>query len=184
MYLFLLPLIFGFACNLASAFTMTYSRRWGERSSRWITAILRNVLGIPVWAIGYGLAARAPASALFSSNWAANLAGWLLIAIGGGIILAALFSLRAKAAAPSVQDELIQTGLYAHVRNPIHSGTMLEFAGLVLLNPTLPMVIACALGVAWVLLQTRFDELDLLQRIPAYRDYMRRVPRFIPTRKV
>jgi protein-S-isoprenylcysteine O-methyltransferase Ste14 len=92
----------------------------------------------------------------------------------------ALYSLRAKAAVPSLQDGLVQSGLYGRVRNPIHSGTMLEFAGLALLFPTLPVLLACALGVLWVLLQTRCDEYDLLQRLPAYRHYMQRVPRFIP----
>jgi protein-S-isoprenylcysteine O-methyltransferase Ste14 len=180
MYLFLIPLLLGFACNLASAFTAAYSRRWGARGGRWVTGILRNVLGIPVWAIGFGMAARAPAPALFSSNMATTLAGWLLILLGGGIILAALYNLRVKAALPSVQDGLIQSGLYARVRNPIHSGTMLELAGLALLIPSRTMLLACGLGLAWALLQTRFDEYDLLQRIPAYRDYMQRVPRFIP----
>lgn len=180
MYFFLFPLILGFSFNLASAFTAAYSRRLGARRGRLITAILRNVLGIPVWTLGFGLSARAPAPALFPSNLATNLAGWSLILIGGGIILAALFSLRSKAAVPSMQDGLIQSGLYAHVRNPIHSGTILEFAGLVLLIPTQTVAIACVLGWGWVWLQTRWDEHDLLQRIPAYRAYMRQVPRFIP----
>ena len=132
-----------------------------------------------MWTLGFGLSARTPAPRLFSSSLVTNLAGWLLILIGGGIILAALYSLRSKAAVPSMQDGLIESGLYAHVRNPIHSGTILEFAGLVLLIPSQAIAIACVLGLGWVLLQTRCDEYDLLQRLPAYRDYMRRVPRYI-----
>lgn len=180
MYIFLIPLLLGFIFNLSSAFTTVYSRRWGERCGRWSTAILRNVLGIPVWAVGLGMAARAAGPVFFAPNWITRFAGWSLIAIGGGVILAALYSLRVKAAVPSLQDGLIQSGLYARVRNPIHSGTLLEFAGLFLLFPTVPMTVACVLGVFWVLLQTRFDEYDLLQRILAYREYMQRVPRFIP----
>jgi protein-S-isoprenylcysteine O-methyltransferase Ste14 len=184
MYLFLIPLLLGFAFNLSSAFTAAYSRRLGERRGRWVTAILRNVLGIPVWAIGFALAVRTPAPELFLPNQQTTFAGWLMIVLGGGIVVVGLFSLRVIAAAPSAHNRLVESGLYAHVRNPIHSGTILEFIGLALLVPTPPMLTACILGLAWVLLQTRFDELDLLQRLPAYRDYMRRVPRFIPHRKI
>ena len=53
MELFLIPLIFGFVFAGASAFTTVYSRRFGERGGTIITAILRNLLGIPLWIIGY-----------------------------------------------------------------------------------------------------------------------------------
>jgi protein-S-isoprenylcysteine O-methyltransferase Ste14 len=81
---------------------------------------------------------------------------------------------------PSARDTLIQTGMYAHVRHPIHTGTFLEFAGLFLLIPTQTVALACALGIVWLLVQTKFEEFDLLQRLPAYHEYMRRVPRFLP----
>ncbi len=42
------------------------------------------------------------------------------------------------------------------------------------------MGLACALGVAWILLQTRLEEYDLLQRLPGYREYRRAVPCFPP----
>ena len=42
------------------------------------------------------------------------------------------------------------------------------------------MLLAVSLGVGWVLIQARLEELDLLQRMPAYREYMQRVPRFLP----
>ena len=184
MYAFLLPLLIGFAFNLASAFTTAYSRRLGKRRGRWVTAVLRNVLGIPVWVAGFALAVRTPAPELFPTSLWITITAWVLIAIGGGIIVVGLISLRAMAAAPSMLDGLVESGLYAYVRNPIHSGTMLEFTGLALLIPTQPVIVACILGLAWTLLQTLLDEYDLQQRIPAYRDYMRRVPRFIPHRKV
>ena len=58
MYLFLLFLILGFFFNLASAFTAAFSRRFGDRCGSLLTVLLRNVLGIPVWTIGFILAAR------------------------------------------------------------------------------------------------------------------------------
>ncbi len=81
---------------------------------------------------------------------------------------------------PSTQDALAQNGIYAHVRHPIHAGTLLEFIGLFIVMPTQVVTLACVLGIAWVLVQTRLEEYDLLQRLPGYRDYMDRVPRFLP----
>jgi protein-S-isoprenylcysteine O-methyltransferase Ste14 len=177
---YLALLVVGFACNLASASTTAFSRRWGARRGSLITAVLRNVLGIPVWAAGFVLAARAPAPLLLSRTTVTESAGWLLVAAGGTVILFALATLRARAAKPSTSDALAHTGLYARVRHPIHSGTLLEFLGLALLAPRLPVLIACALGVVWILAQTWREELDLVQRLPEYRDYMRAVPRFVP----
>lgn len=46
MYLFLIPLLLGFALVGASTFTAAYCHRWGERRSELATSILRNYLGI------------------------------------------------------------------------------------------------------------------------------------------
>jgi protein-S-isoprenylcysteine O-methyltransferase Ste14 len=180
MYFFLIPLIFGFACNLASAFTTAFSRRWGERFGSIATVILRDVLGIPVWAIGYALAVRTPSPVLFGLGTITKAAGWLMIAAGGAIILVALATIQLRALRPSVRDTMVQSGIYTHVRHPIHTGTFLEFLGVFLVVPTLAIALACALGIIWVLVQTRLEEIDLLERLPVYRDYMNAVPRFFP----
>jgi len=106
--------------------------------------------------------------------------GLLAILAGGLIILITLVAIRSSSAAPSMRDRLVRNGLYAHVRHPIHSGAFLEFAGLFLLRPTQPIAVACVLGVIWVLVQTKLEEYDLLQRLPNYREYMSQVPRFLP----
>ena len=178
MFLFLIPLVIGFACNLASAFTTPFCRRYGEKQGRRMSVLLRNVFGIPVWSLGFLLAFRASSPALFASSTSLQTIGWLLTAAGGVIILAALYTIRIRSIAPSVRDTLAQHGLYRLVRHPIHSGVMLEFAGLALIFPTLTTAAACFLGLVWVQLQTRFEEHDLLQRLPGYRAYMDRVPRF------
>lgn len=53
MYLFLIPLILGFFFAGAASFTAAYSRRFGERGGQAMTAVLRNVFGAPLMAIGY-----------------------------------------------------------------------------------------------------------------------------------
>jgi protein-S-isoprenylcysteine O-methyltransferase Ste14 len=81
---------------------------------------------------------------------------------------------------PSVQDTLIRHGLYAYVRYPIYAGGMVILVGLALLKPTTVFVLACGLCLAWLVVQARLEEIDLLQRLPAYREYMEEVPRFVP----
>jgi len=180
MFYFLIPLLVGFGFNLASAFTSFYSRRWGKRRGQLVTILFRDVLGIPVWVLGLGLAMRTPSPALFASNSMTQISGWLLLLIGGLIILAALFTIRLLAAAPTNQDKLVKIGLYASVRHPIHTGTFFEFVGLFLIAPSLNMAAACMVGCIWILIQTRMEEVDLLQRMPEYRQYMQSVPRFWP----
>jgi protein-S-isoprenylcysteine O-methyltransferase Ste14 len=180
MYVFLIPLLAGFAFNAASAFTAAFSRRWGERRGQLATAVLRNVLGIPVWVIGLLLAVRARSPALFAPGPVTKVAAWLLLIAGSVVQLLALAALRTRAAAPSARDTLVERGPYARLRHPIYAGLLLEFAGIVLVKPTRLTAVACALGALWAVLQARLEELDLVQRLPPYREYMQRVPRFVP----
>ncbi len=180
MYIFLIPLIFGFACNLGSAFTGAFSKKWGDKRGSLITFVLRDILGIPVWAIGFILAAQYESPALFSASIFTEVAGWVMISAGGVIILIALATIRLRSIRPSAKDSLAHSGIYTYVRHPIHSGVLLEFLGLVLASPRWTLTLACMVGVIWVLLQTRCEEADLLQRLPEYKEYMQAVPRFLP----
>jgi protein-S-isoprenylcysteine O-methyltransferase Ste14 len=180
MGVFLIPLLIGFALTSASTFTAAFSHRWGERSGSLVTLILRVVLGMPLWVIGLGLAMRTPSATLLTSTLVTDVLGWLMITAGCVISLLALIAVRGRAAVPSTQDTLVQHGLYAYVRHPLYDGVLLEFAGLALLSPTQAVVLACAIGIGWVLVQARLEEVDLLQRLPAYCQYMNQVPRFLP----
>ena len=180
MFSFLIPLLLGFSFNSASAFTTFYSRRFGERGGRLASIILRDVTGIPVWSIGFALAILADSPKFFNPVFISSTLAWLLILAGAVIILIGLLSIRWRAAAPSVQDSLVNHGVYAHIRHPLYSGMILELLGLFLWVPTLTVLVACFLGVLWVMLQARLEEMDLVQRLPNYKEYMQRVPRFIP----
>ena len=177
---FLLPLLLGLSFNSLSAFTAYFCERLGNDRGRALTFVLRNILGIPVWTIGFALAARTSMRPVLGPSTARDVAAWVLIACGSTVILFALAALRGKAAAPSPGDALVDYGLYAHVRHPIHSAMVLEFFGLALLMPTPPVLLASIAGLGWLVVQSRLEEMDLCRRIPAYRDYMRRVPRFVP----
>jgi len=178
--MFLILLLLGFVLNWASAFTTVYSSRLGERRGQVVSAALRNVVGIPLWVLGLILAMRTSAPTLLAPNAVANAVGWLLIAAGSLLVTWALALLGLRTAAPSTRDTLVRRGPYAHVRHPIYDGVLCQFAGLALIQPTWPVMLSCLLGAGWAVVQARLEELDLLSRVPGYRDYANRVPRFIP----
>ncbi len=184
MLLFLIPLVVGFAFNSVSAFTTYFSTRFGERVGRIACIILRDVLGIPVWVTGFALAILIPSPQLFAASLVTSVFAGLFILSGVVLITAGLIYLRWRAAAPALKDSLVVTGLYSRIRHPLYSGMLLELVGLFLWSPVLNMLIACFMASLWVVLQSRLEEADLLQRLPAYRDYMARVPRFIPKLRV
>ncbi len=177
---FLIPLIIGFIFNWASAFTGFYTSKWGERRGRAATFIMRNILGIPVWVIGLILAVRQPSPLLFEPSPAIRWLAWLLAGLGVVPMVLALIRLRKRSYNPSSADTLVDTGIYGRIRHPIYTGVLLELASAAIGHPTSTTLIACGLCLIYVFVQARFEELDLLRRIPSYRDYMTRVPRFFP----
>jgi|GEM_PF-1872943 len=76
-WIFLLPLVLGFTSNTASAFTAAFSRRWGEKGGRAASFVLRNVLGIPVWAMGFVLAVRTPSLAYTHPTGCGHSRRWM-----------------------------------------------------------------------------------------------------------
>jgi protein-S-isoprenylcysteine O-methyltransferase Ste14 len=180
MFIFLIPLLIGFAFNWASAFTHFYSQRWGERRGRLVTFVTRNILGIPVWAFGVILAVREPAAAYFMPSPVIKIVAWVLLTVGTVLMVWALVLLGLRSFRPTEKDTLVANGLFKYIRHPIYNGLLWDFIALVLMRPTVPVILACALGWVFVFVQARLEEKDLIQRIPPYREYMRQVPRFFP----
>lgn len=180
MYLFLILLLLGFAFVGVSAFTAAYSRWWGERGGETARWILRNVLGIPIWVFGAILAWLQPSPSLFVSSWAILTLGGLLVLVGSIPFIWGHIVLGRPTHMPSVRDKLMHESLYAYGRHPIYSGGMVMCVGLALLKPTSTFALACGTGFVWLLIQARLEEIDLVQRLPEYRQYMNEVPRFIP----
>src|SRR3990172_3770799 len=171
MYLFVIPLVLGFVLCGASAFTAAYSRRWGEGGGKAVTSLLRNVLGIPLWLFGFIWAWRVTTVPLFTPGGIAVVLGWLLIIAGSIPVVWGHLVVGWRTHMPSVRDTLVRHDLYAHVRHPIYAGGMAILVGLAVLNPTAPFALACGLCTVWLLIQARLEEIDLLQRLPGYRDY-------------
>lgn len=173
-------IIIGFALVGASAFTSAYSRWWGEKGGQWATIILRNLLGIPLWVTGFVFAWLEPSPFLLKPNIMLKLIGLFLIILGSTPFIWGHIELGWRTHMPSVKDTLVRHGLYAYVRHPIYAGGFAIVAGLALIKPTSAFVTACMLGFIWLIVQARLEEIDLLQRMPDYKDYMKQVPRFLP----
>lgn len=180
MFWFLIPLTLGFAFAGASAFTAAYSRWWGDRGGKIVTSILRNVMGIPLGYIGFVLAWRQPSPVLFTTGTLSSGLAWLLIAAGVIPVSWGHLALGWKTHFPSTSDVLVRHGLYGYVRHPIYAGGLLIVIGAMLLKPTVTFALGCALGLFWLVIQARLEEIDLLQRTPDYKEYIKDVPRFVP----
>jgi protein-S-isoprenylcysteine O-methyltransferase Ste14 len=79
-------------------------------------------------------------------------------------------------------DELVQEGLFAHSRNPLYVGNLLVYFGLFLiLNSKAGWLAGLPFFVLAYAAIVRAEEGFLARRFgPAYEDYRRRVPRFLP----
>lgn len=180
MYRFLIPLLAGFVLAGASAFTTAFSRKWGERGGQVTTSVLRNLLGIPLYFLGLVLAWQVAQPAQFDSTLTVRSLAWGLIVGGSILVIVGHLQLGWRTHMPSLGDTLVTSGLYARVRHPIYAGAVPIFAGVALLHPTTAFIVACALSIAFLLIQARLEEVDLIERIPAYRQYIQDVPALLP----
>ncbi len=117
---------------------------------------------------------------MFNANVASRFAGLSLIILGSIPLIEGHIELGWRTHMPSVKDSLVRHGLYAHVRHPIYDGGFALLAGLALIRPTSAFVLACMLGILWLIIQARLKEIDLVQRMPDYKEYMKQVPWFLP----
>jgi protein-S-isoprenylcysteine O-methyltransferase Ste14 len=109
--------------------------------------------------------------------------GYILIAVGGYFGVSGVAALKGNRTAfprPREQSQLIQSGIYAHVRHPLYTSVVLVSAGWALSWGS-----AVAFGVALAMIpffqaKAKVEERWLRQKFPEYSEYERRVPRFIP----
>lgn len=79
--------------------------------------------------------------------------------------------------------EVVDTGIYAHMRNPRYAGMMASVVGACVLAATPLLWEICGVWLLLVLIVIGFEEHELRGRLGApYIAYCRRVPRFIPYR--
>jgi protein-S-isoprenylcysteine O-methyltransferase Ste14 len=115
-------------------------------------------------------------------NPALNIAGLVLAALGIGLAIWARLYLGRNWGMPmSVKEnaELITTGPYAYVRNPIYAGIMLAALGSALIDWWWAVFLACA--VAYFAYSAKVEDRILLRAFPdTYPAYKRRTKSLIP----
>jgi protein-S-isoprenylcysteine O-methyltransferase Ste14 len=170
----------GFVFAGSSAFTAVFSRLWGINGGRLATSILRNMLGIPLYGYGLVLAWCETALLIFDLAAVGQGLGWLLVITGAIAVIAGHLQLGWRTHMPSMNDALMDNGLYTYVRHPIYAGGLIVFIGLTLVHFTAPWLLASILSILFFIVMAKLEEVDLLQRMPKYHEYMVRVPSFLP----
>lgn len=107
----------------------------------------------------------------------ALMAGGAILAVRG---LADLREALTPLPAPKHGADLVDRGVYGHVRHPIYGGLILGAFGLGLAQASLASIIASAILAAFFWLKSTREEAWLTERYPGYAAYRRRTRRFIP----
>lgn len=122
--------------------------------------------------------------AVATAGWI-EAAGLVLMIAGFGLVLVAQTVMGAGwrvGIDPSERLDLIETGPFAVVRNPVFSAIALFALGFAFLVPTVLTMTGLLIGGAAIELQVRFVEEPYLKGLhgDAYMRYARRVGRFVP----
>jgi protein-S-isoprenylcysteine O-methyltransferase Ste14 len=118
-------------------------------------------------------------------SWFAITAGFTLIAVEGYLFVRVERELGSRRLVGHAEltgtGEMFSGGLYAHVRHPRYAGMFSALVGAALLAGTPLLWIVLALWWPFALLVIRLEEMELAARFgPAYEEYRKRVPAFLP----
>ncbi len=114
---------------------------------------------------------------------AVRVAGWLLLASGAALTLLAQQHMGAawRIGIDDRPTDLITTGLFHYVRNPIFTGMLVLVAGIVVLSPAWWSLLIWVLMVLGLRVQVGWEEQHLIAlHGDAYLTYAARAGRFLP----
>jgi protein-S-isoprenylcysteine O-methyltransferase Ste14 len=189
-----LVLIAAWLLLVAGLRTLIQVRRTGEASA----PRFRDRPGSPQWwarllsSVGFACAVAAPLAELAGLEPIGALdrvpvraAGAVLAVLGIAVTLAAQLAMGASwrpDVDPDARTDLVTTGPFRLVRNPIFTATAATFTGLALLVPNLLAVAMLVAFVAALQVQVRLVEEPYLQRVhgTAWERYAARTGRFLP----
>jgi len=159
---------------------------WRRLGLRWTRLIVGGLMASAV--AGLFLLRRTLLGVDFGTNG-------ILLAVGAAMIALAVrlriqlhrhFSQQQLMGLPEMAPDrypqrLVTEGLHAHVRHPRYLQFLLAIAGVALVANHLALYLVAALCVPAIWLVAVLEEKELRDRFgPAYEEYSRRVPRFIP----
>ena len=115
-------------------------------------------------------------------------AGWIVVALGAAILIACVWEFAWRGlGTPAPFDpprELVVTGLYRYVRNPMYVGLVVTVVGEAIVFPNLTRALLIEAAAFWViasLFVMTFEEPVLKSMFAgAYDEYRKRVRRWIP----
>lgn len=184
-----------YVVGLVGAFgvrTWLHWRRTGDSgfrrkpADRWLGRMGMILFGVALLLCGAGLVMVLVAPGLrWNTPQAITWLG-LLVCVGG--LVAVLASQSAMGTSwrvgvdPQETTELVTSGIFAVVRNPIFTAMGITLVGVVLMVPTVVTILALVAYCVGVQLQVRLVEEPYLARLHGddYRGYASRVGRFIP----
>lgn len=107
----------------------------------------------------------------------------VLFLAGGGVGVAGVIALGGNRTAyprPREDSELVQRGIYAHVRHPLYTSVILSSLGWALIWQSTTAFGAALVCVPFFWAKALHEERWLRAKFAGYSDYARRVPRFLP----
>ena len=110
----------------------------------------------------------------------ANVVGLLLCALGYGFAVWALVENRFFTSVVRIQTErgheVCDSGPYRFVRHPGYAGNLLGVVGIPLALDSLWAFVAAGVALVISLVRTTLEDRTLVEELPGYREYARRVP--------
>ena len=100
-----------------------------------------------------------------------NYLGLILFGLGLILFLTALFTIKAL---ESYEGDLLTKGIYSIIRHPMYLGFILWLVGLPIYYRALSASILALFFIANVLFWRHLEEIELVERFPAYKDYRKK----------
>lgn len=158
-------------------------QREADPFQRLMGAVMGSLLGgILIWA-GLFVALGPSRLGLYSLPFIVTIVGWMAIGLGALTVIVAQVHMGAswRIGIDDRPTDLVTSGLYGLVRNPIFAGLLLSVLGFVLITPAPWTIMGFAAICVLICLQVRLEEQHLLRvHGEQYQGYAAQVGRFVP----
>ena len=81
---------------------------------------------------------------------------------------------------PRPDAQLVETGIYGHIRHPLYAAVVLSAFGWAIATASAASLMAAAVLAVWLDTKARREEAWLIARFPGYAAYRTRTRRFVP----